>query len=167
MKRRRGPKTTRKKTIIAEDSEDNEKEEESEDAVEAIVDFKFSKQKGAGGYLLHVKWVGYTEKDNTWEPMEVLLDGWDCGDNDVYEFFEKENIDVSRCSEFDFKKRTRKPRQVKVAKKSQVQKYNLNAKTTTAEGQKNVSNEVDSANKNQQKYDYDNSGFICDRTHTQ
>ena len=37
MKRRRGPKTKRKKTIIAEDSEDNE---ESEDAVEAIVGFK-------------------------------------------------------------------------------------------------------------------------------
>ena len=83
MKRRRGPKTTRKKTIIAEDSEDNEKEEESEDAVEAIVDFKFSKQKGSGGYLLHVKWVGYTEKDNTWEPMKELLDGWNYGDNDV------------------------------------------------------------------------------------
>ena len=61
MKRRRGPKTTREKTIIAEDSEDNE---ESEDAVEAIVDFKQSKQKGAGEYLLYIKWVGYKEKDN-------------------------------------------------------------------------------------------------------
>ena len=71
MKRRRGPKTTRKKTIIAEDSEDNE---ESEDAVEAIVDFKQSKRKGSGGYLLYIKWVGYKEKDNIWEPMKDLLD---------------------------------------------------------------------------------------------
>ena len=62
MKRRRGPKTKRKKTIIAEESEDNEEEEESEDAVEAIVDFKQSKRKGSGGYLLYIKWVGYTEK---------------------------------------------------------------------------------------------------------
>ena len=165
MKRRRGPKTTREKTIIAEDSEDNE---ESEDAVDAIVDFKPSNKKGAGGYLLHVKWVGYTEKYNTWEPMKELLDGWDCGDNDVYDFFKQENIDVSGCSEFDFKKRTRKPRQVKIAKKSQVQKDNLNAKTTTAEGQKDISNEVDSANKNQRNYDYDNSGlFVTAHTHTQ
>ena len=98
--------------------------------------------------------------------MEVLLDGWDCGDNDVYDFFEKENIDVSGCSEFDFKKRTKKPRQVKIAKKSQVQKDNLNAKTTTAEGQKDISNEVDSANKNQGKRDYDNGCFICDHAHS-
>ena len=162
MKRRRGPKKKGKK-IIAVESEDNE---ESEDAVEAIVGFKPSKLQGAGGYLLHVKWVGYKENDNTWEPMKVLLDGWDCGDNDVYEFFEKENIDVSRCSEFDFKERTRKPRQVKIAKKSQVQKDNLNAKTTTAEGQKDISNEVDSANKNQGKRDYDDGGFICDSAHS-
>ena len=92
MKRRRGPKTTRKKTIIAEESEDNEKEEESEDAVEAIVDFKFSKQKGAGGYLLHVKWVGYTEKDNTWEPMKDILDGQDYADNNLYNFSKKKTL---------------------------------------------------------------------------
>jgi len=79
--------------------------------------------------------------------MKELLDGWNYADNDVYDFFKQENIDVSGCSEFDFKERTKKPRQVKIAKKSQVQKDNLNAKTTTAEGQKDISNEVDSANK--------------------
>ena len=81
-------------------------------------------------------------------------------------FFKQENIDVSRCSEFDFKKRTRKLRQVKVSKKSQVQKYNFNAKTTTAEGLKDISNEVDFANKNQGNRDYDDGGFICDHAHT-
>ena len=98
--------------------------------------------------------------------MKELLDGWNYADNDVYDFFKQENIDVSRCSEFDFKKRTRKLRQGKFSKKSQVQKDALNAKTTTAEDQKDISNEVDSANKNQGNRDYDNGGFICDRAHT-
>ena len=54
--------------------------------------------------------------------MKDILDGWDCENKDIYKFFEKEGIDVSGCSDFDFetrKKKTMDKDKEKVLKKSQ------------------------------------------------
>jgi hypothetical protein len=51
------------------EEEEDEEEEGGEDyEVEGIVDHKKSK----GGWLFLVKWVGYDDEENTWEP-EVSL----------------------------------------------------------------------------------------------
>lgn len=64
--------------------------------VESIYDFKKTKEKGSGGYKLFVKWVGYDEKENTWESMKPFLDQWTVPRKDIYTFLTKFNIDVSR-----------------------------------------------------------------------
>ncbi|KIX95695.1 uncharacterized protein Z520_08402 [Fonsecaea multimorphosa CBS 102226] len=51
-----------------EDDEDDE-EEVAEYSVEAIRDHKFVR----GVVYYYIKWQGYSEKDNTWEPEEHLL----------------------------------------------------------------------------------------------
>ena len=65
---------------------------------------KRSKKKDSGGFLFLIKWIGYPDSENTWEPMS-LLDDWDVEREQIYKFFEDENIDVSGCAKFDFVKR--------------------------------------------------------------
>ena len=165
MRRRRGPNKTHTKSKYVEKNKDNE-EEEVEDSVEAIVNYKVTNKTGAGGYLLHIKWLGYSEQENTWEPMKDILDGWDCENKDIYKFFEKEGIDVSGCSDFDFEKRKKKTMDKdkeasikKCTRKGRVQMDNYNAKTTTEEGKRNISTVVISAKQNQVE------GYICDLSH--
>ena len=62
---------------------------------------KRSKKKDSGGFLFLIKWVGYSDSENTWEPMS-LLDDWDIEREQIYKFFEDENIDISGCPKFDF-----------------------------------------------------------------
>ena len=40
-----------------------------------------------------IKWVGYSDSENTWEPMS-LLDDWDIEREQIYKCFEDENIDI-------------------------------------------------------------------------
>lgn len=83
-------------------NEEKNDEEELEDLVDAILGFKKSKNKKKG-YEVLVKWQGYEEgNDTSWEPVKKLLQQWDCEANEIYVFFERENIDVSKCSDFDF-----------------------------------------------------------------
>lgn len=165
MRRSRGKSKTHKKTQYVEKNKDNE-EKEVEDSVEAIINYKKTKTKGAGGYLLHIKWLGYSEQENTWEPMKDILDGWDCENKDIYKFFEKEGIDVSGCSDFDFETRKKKTMDKdkeksikKITGKGRVQMDNYNAKTTTEEGKSNISTVVISAKQNQVE------GYICNLSH--
>ena len=51
-----------------------------------------------------IKWIGYPNSENTWEPLS-LLDDWDVEREQIYKFFEDENIDISGCAKFDFVKR--------------------------------------------------------------
>ena len=55
---------------------------------------KRSKKKDSGGFLFLIKWIGYSDSENTWEPMS-LLDDWDIEREQIYKFFEDENIDIS------------------------------------------------------------------------
>ena len=167
MKQHRGPNTTKGKTPWAEEDK-KEQEKEAEGSVEAILDFKKTNQVGAGGYLLRIKWLGYEEKENTWEPMKTLLDGWEC--EDLYNFFEQVDIDVSKCSDFDFvtrKKKAKKQSNQKNSRKVSVQKDNFNAKTKTKEITREISNVVNSAKKNQveDEDDFYEDGYICDLSH--
>ena len=65
---------------------------------------KRSKKKDSGGFLFLIKWIGYPDSENTWEPMS-LLDDWDVEREQIYKFFEDENVDISGCAKFDFVKR--------------------------------------------------------------
>ena len=62
---------------------------------------KRSKKKDSGGFLFLIKWIGYSDSENMWEPMS-LLDDWDIEREQIYKFFEDENIDISGCPKFDF-----------------------------------------------------------------
>ena len=65
---------------------------------------KRSKKKDSGGFLFLIKWIGYSDSGNTWEPVS-LLDDWDIEREQIYKFFEDENIDITGCAKFDFVKR--------------------------------------------------------------
>jgi len=80
---------TKEKPVEINDDSDIEIADESETTytVEKIVD----KRKGKNGtteYL--VKWKGYSEKQNTWEPVKNIK----C--KDMIESFEKEHLDIER-----------------------------------------------------------------------
>ena len=136
-----------------------EEKEEEEDAVEAIKKFRKSRKKAAGGYELNVKWVGYSDKDNTWEPMAQLLDGWDCEGNDIYDFFESNGIDVSACSEFDFVTRKVKGKSSNVdTLAKELQKGNSNAKESTQK--------QDDQNEKSEVNEKESEGFICSKGHS-
>ena len=62
-KKQSGVKGTQKKD---KKSADNEKEQS--DVIERVVEVK----KVAGNFRFHVKWRGYAETDNTWEPFTHL-----------------------------------------------------------------------------------------------
>ena len=56
-----------------------------------------------------MKWQGYeVGNDTSWEPAKTFLQQWDCESSEIYDFFKRENIDVSKCNDFDFI--SRKPR---------------------------------------------------------
>lgn len=55
---------------VEEIFEDNDKDEETEYNVEAIRDKRINKETGCIEYL--IKWEGYSEDDNTWEPRDHL-----------------------------------------------------------------------------------------------
>ena len=83
-----------------------DEEEDAEYLVDAILGFKSAGKKG---YELLVKWQGYeVGNDTSWEPAKTFLQQWDCESSKIYDFFERENIDVSKCNDFDFI--SRKPR---------------------------------------------------------
>ena len=106
MKRKR--MTTRSKTVptVVNPSKKNEQSEDEEPyyKVESIVKVKRSNKKDSGGFLFLIKWIGYPNSENTWEPLS-LLDDWDVEREQIYKFFEDENIDISGCAKFDFVKR--------------------------------------------------------------
>ena len=78
--------------------------------VEKFTDFKKSKRKNAGGYELLVKWVGFPASQNTWEPMNTILDGFKHPDKTIYQVLESLGIKLSkRCENFfDFQNRKEK-----------------------------------------------------------
>ena len=63
-----------------------------------------------------MKWQGYeVGKDTSWKPAKIFLQQWDYESSEIYNFFKEENINVSKCDDFDFisskpkrKKRTEK-----------------------------------------------------------
>ena len=64
----------------------SEDEEERADFVESITSFKGSSK--SGGYKVMVKWGGYEEgNDTSWEPVDELLQQWDCEASEIYAFF--------------------------------------------------------------------------------
>ena len=93
-------KTNKKKKGMEKNKDEtpSEKQAQAEETweVESIYDFKKTKEKGSGGYKLFVKWVGYDEKENTWESMKPFLDQWTVPRKEIYTFLTKFNIDVSR-----------------------------------------------------------------------
>ena len=86
-----------------------DEEEDAEYLVDAILGFKSAGKKG---YELLVKWQGYeVGNDTSWEPAKTFLQQWDCESSEIYDFFKRENIEVSKCDDFDFI--SRKPRRKK------------------------------------------------------
>ena len=106
MKRKRVTKTSKTVPTVVNPSKKKEQSEDEEPnyKVESFVKVKRSKKKDSGGFLFLIKWIGYPDSENTWEPMS-LLDDWDVEREQIYKFFEDENIDVSGCAKFDFVKR--------------------------------------------------------------
>ena len=103
MKRNRGANTSKTTPTLSNPDIENERsgDEEPEHKVESFVKVKQSKKKDSGGFLFLIKWIGYPDSLNTWEPMG-LIDDWNIERKRVYKFFEDELIDVSGCDTFDF-----------------------------------------------------------------
>ena len=59
-----------KEKYLWNDDKQDQSEEQEEYAVEKIVDKRYL--NGIINYL--IKWKGYDDKDNTWEPIDNLLD---------------------------------------------------------------------------------------------
>ena len=77
-------KTKKKLNPVPEDKDDTDEEQTFK--VDAIVAVKKSRMKGSGGFLLLIKWNGYEESENTWEPMQDMLNGWNCKRHLIYSF---------------------------------------------------------------------------------
>ena len=103
MKRKRGANTSKTIPTVVNPDIENERsgDEEPECKVESFVKVKRNKKKDSGGFLFLIKWIGYPDSLNTWEPMS-LIDDWDIEREHIYKFFEDELIDVSGCDAFDF-----------------------------------------------------------------
>ena len=44
--------------------------------------------------------MGY--ENNKWENLDILYRDWGIEDKEAYSFFKENNIDVSKCNDFDF-----------------------------------------------------------------
>ena len=60
--------------------------------------------------------------------MATLLDGWACGKNDIYNFFEENKIDISGCDNFDFNKRMEKAKPKQGKQQAVVKKVSIPVK---------------------------------------
>ena len=131
-----------------------DEEEDAEYLVDAILGFKSAGKKG---YELLVKWQGYeVGNDTSWEPAKTFLQQWDCESSEIYDFFKRENIDVSKCNDFDFI--ARKPRR-KTEQKNKKKK--LDGKTRNIQCSDIRDDEkVPEGDGNQ------NKEYICDLEHT-
>jgi len=103
MKRKHVTNTSKTVPTVVNPSKKKEQSEDEEPnyKVESFVKVKRSKKKDSGGFLFLIKWVGYSDSENTWEPMS-LLDDWDIEREQIYKFFEDESIDILGCPKFDF-----------------------------------------------------------------
>ena len=146
MKRKLVPKS---KVADPESSlEEKECSDEEVYKVDEIVAVKKSRLKNSGGYVLLIKWDGYEESQNTWEPMESMLSGWNCERKDIYSFFAENNIDVDKCSDFDFIEGKMKREGTKSDKPKSSSKTNSKANHSKNQIQKHYRN-----------------GYICDVSH--
>ena len=143
-------KTKKKLNPVPEDKDDTDEEQTFK--VDAIVAVKKSRMKGSGGFLLLIKWNGYEESENTWEPMQDMLNGWNCKRHLIYSFFRKNKIDVTKCDDFDFIKGTMK-------KQASTKNDNLESSPKTK------SKGHHSKNQECHKISHYRSGFICDASH--
>ena len=76
--KKRGANTSKTTPTVVNPDIENERsgDEEPECKVESFVKVKRSKKKDSGGFLFLIKWIGYPDSLNTWEPMS-LIDDWD------------------------------------------------------------------------------------------
>ena len=75
-----------KNQAIKKNKKNSENEEERADFVEQINSFKGSSK--SGGCKVMVKWGGYEEgNDTSWEPVNKILQHWDCEASEIYGFF--------------------------------------------------------------------------------
>ena len=88
MKRKRVTNKSKTVPTVVNPGKKNEQSEDEElkYKVESFVKVKRSKKKDSGGFLFLIKWVGYSDSENTWEPMS-LLDDWDIEREQIYKFF--------------------------------------------------------------------------------
>ena len=138
--------------------------------MESITSFKGSSKIG---YKVMVKWGGYEEGNDTpWEPVNELLQQWDCEASDIYAFFQRENIDVSKCNGFDFIKRRpfakEKVRKTKKKEETRKKKALNKGKEKATQGTKNniLCDDIRDDRNVSDPGEHQNKEYICNLPHT-